>query len=173
MGVAHAPLRYAPVIDDSRLLGRHTPPPVGVLCKSHRRGGLQTPAPRYRCHTPTARPRDAVLARGEHSVERAFPPAFPLLNPLRGADYVGAMLLCVGDDMAVAHAEAASLDCTRTVAQTAVARGVYGRDETRTSRIAGPASQFPAAQTAAGRSARTAALCPRKCNRTGQQTSPP
>ena len=91
----------APVADDGRGLGRHKPPPVRVRCKFHRRGGLQTPAPRYECHTPIARPRDAVLARGEHSAEPAFPSAFPLFNPSGGADQGGEMLVGMRQDMAV------------------------------------------------------------------------
>lgn len=71
----------APVADDRRGLVRHKPPPVGVRCKSGCDRGLQTPVPRWPWHMSGTRPQNIALAKGEHSAERAFPPAFPLPNP--------------------------------------------------------------------------------------------
>jgi len=86
-GVAHAPAALsAPVAHDRRGFGRHKPPPVGVSYKSRCPRRLQTPlSPRMR-HTSAAPRLRVTLGEGEHSAERAFPPAFPLLNPLGGND---------------------------------------------------------------------------------------
>lgn len=76
----------APVADDRRGFGRHKPPPVGVSHKSRCQRRLQTPpSPRMR-HTSAAPPLRVTLGEGEHSAERAFPLAFPLLNASGVAD---------------------------------------------------------------------------------------
>jgi len=91
----------APVADDGGGLGRHKPPPVGMRCKSRCEREIQTPLPRWTCHTSTARPLLATLAKGEHSAEPAFPSAFPLVRPSGGADQGGEMLVGMRQDMAV------------------------------------------------------------------------